>query len=405
MLRKVATWARKALSSFRASLISISDPSISRLFGYGGAPNYSGVEVYEGSALGLSAVYRACALISGTIAGLPLRTLRDTGDGMRQRVGSWLDKPEGDYGRTSFEWTETILWHLLLHGDAFLMHVFGGAGQILQAVPIHPQCVTVRWACPGDNPQPVGGKWYCVRLLDGEVIELDARGMTQIMGPSLDGLRGMSVIAVARNSLGTAIAGDRAAAVAFSTGGMAAGIVTPDEDLDPDEVAAVREAIDSHASGWENNNRIAVLSRKLQFNQLSVSAEDAQFMQSRAFQIEEIARWFGVPPHLLMQVDKQSSWGTGVAEQNQGLARYTLSGWTSRIEQRLSRLLPNPRFVEFDYKGLLQPSPADEINLLIAQVGAGLLTKDEARGVLNLPPLGLPDPATQAQTEEVPANA
>jgi hypothetical protein len=94
-----------------------------------------------------------------------------------------------------------------------------------------------------------------------------------------------------------------------------------------------------------------------------------------------------VPPHLAGLTEKATSWGTGIESQNLGLARYTLTPWTSRVEQKLSRLLSASRHVEFDYTSLLKPSPEDEIKLLIAQVQAGLLTPDEARSIRNMPPL------------------
>jgi HK97 family phage portal protein len=369
--------------------VSISDPALVELFGVG-FPNYSGVEVGEGSALGISAVYRAVALIAGTVATLPLRTLRDTGDGMRQRVNSFLDNPGGPDGPTPFEWTETVLLHLLLHGNAFLVHIFGGAGQLIALMPIHPLCVTIE---PADVP---GGKRFKASLVDGTLREFDATTMTHIPALSMDGLRGLSPIAVARNSLGTAIAGDRAAARMFSTGALISGMVTPEEDVEEDEAKAIKAALDQKMTGWENAGGISVINRRLKFTPWTMSAEDAQFLQSRAFQIEEIARWFGVPPHLLGQTDKQTSWGQGVESQNRGLARYSLHPWTARIEQRLSRLLPNPRFVEFEFAGLERPTPEAEIDLLIKQVTAGLLTLNEARAIRNLPPLDTPTPAEQA---------
>jgi HK97 family phage portal protein len=408
--RFVARWSRR-------SLLSISDPATAELFGVG-YPNYSGVEVSENSALGLSAVYRAVALISGTVAQLPLRTLRDTGDGQRQRVGSFLDNPGGPHGPTSFEWTETVLLHLLLHGNAFLMHVYGGAGQLVALVPIHPLCVSVEWA-----PERPGGKLFKTNLYapDGTTTlrEFDATTMTQIMGMSLDGLRGLSPVAVARNSLGTAIAGDRAAARMFSNGALTAGLVSADgEELDPDEAKIVKETIDRKVTGWENAGSIAFVNRKLKFTPWTMSAEDAQFLQSRAFQIEEVARWFGIPPFALMQTEKQTSWGTGIEAQQQGLGRTVLAPWAARIEQRLSRLLPNPRFVEFDFSGLERPTPEEEINLLLSQVDGGLITINEARAVRNLPPVEggavlrlkgqpvaspTPTPADQAATGAAPA--
>lgn len=390
-------WRRSEPTRARNSTYSISDPALVELFGLG-TPNFAGVEVGEGSALGLSAVYRAVALISGTIATLPMRTLRDTGDGMRQRVTSFLDNPGGQYGPTSYEWTETVLLHLLLHGNAFLRHVYGGAGQLLALEPIHPLCVSIDAA-----PNRPGGKVFKTSLENGQQVEYDALTMTHIPALCTDGLRGLSPITIARNSLGTAIAGDRAAAKMFSNGMLIAGMVTPKEDVEPDDVKAIKEAINAHVLGWENAGTIPVINRQLDFTALQMIAKDAQFLESRQFQVEEVARWFGVPPHLLMQMDKQTSWGTGVETQNRGLARFVLNGWTSRIEQRLSRLLPNPRFVEFDFAGLERPTPEQEIDLLIKQVQAGLLDIDEARAIRNMPPKKPSSPAEEAQREEVAA--
>src|SRR5678810_1172712 len=104
----------------RSATMSISDPATAAFFGFGGQ-SYAGVTISESSALSLSAVYRAVSLISQSIAQLPLRTLRDV-ENTRTRVNSFLDNPGGPDGPTSFEWTETVLAHLLLHGNAFLIH-------------------------------------------------------------------------------------------------------------------------------------------------------------------------------------------------------------------------------------------------------------------------------------------
>ena len=394
-------WTRR---QERSAPLSIGDPAIAGYFQIGN-PNYSGATVGEGSAVALSAVYRAISLIAGTLASLPLRSLRDTGDGMRQRVTSILDNPGGPDGATGYEWKETVLWHLLLHGDAFLFHAFNGAGGLAALLPVHPLAVSVSWPTPDETRLPVGGKWFDVTYADGTRQRLDAEGMTQIPGPSIDGLRGLSPIAVARNSLGTAIAADRAAARMFNSGATISGLCTPEDDLEPDEAKDIKASLDKSATGWENAGGIAVVNRRLKFQPWTMSAVDAQFLESRQFQIEEIARWFGVPPHLLMQTDKQTSWGTGVEEQNRAMGRNVLGPWTKRIEERLSRLLPSPRFVEFDFAALERPAPQVEIDLLIKQVEAGLLTVDEARAIRNLPPLTATDPAAEAGlgTEQVVA--
>jgi HK97 family phage portal protein len=381
--------------------ISISSPSVASLFDIG-APNYSGVDISESSSLSLSAVYRAVALIAGTIGTLPLRTVRDTGDGMRQRIGSVFDDPGGQIGLVPFNWTETVLCHLLLHGNAYLKHIYGGAGQLVALLPVHPLLVCVELPRPGDVRQPVGGKWFRLTRIDGTQEVLDATDLTQIMGMSLDGIQGLSVISLARNGFGTALAGDRAAANMFSRGALIAGMVTPDgEDIEPDEAKEIKRGIESSVLGWENASSIPVINKRLKFTPWTMTAQDAQFLESRQFSIREIARWFGIPPHLLMETSAASNWGTGIEQQNLGLARFNLVSWTCRVEQTLSTLLPKPRFVEYDFAGLERPAPEVEIALLISQVQAGLLTLDEARAIRNLPPLEQQNPAQQASNAPV----
>lgn len=362
------------------SLLSISDPAFASYFGLG-TPNYSGITIGEGSALSISAVWRAVSLISGTIASLPARSVQANDDGTRDRIPSWVDQPAGPDGATAFEFWETVLVHLLLHGNAYCVHIRNGAGAMVGLYPVHPMAVSI------EVDTRTGLKTYTVTLDDGEARVYDSTSLLHIPALSTDGIRGLSPISVARNSLGTAIAGDRAAAKMFSDGALMAGMITPEDDITGDEAKEIKASLDAKVAGWENASSIAVINRKLKFTPWTMSHEDAQFLQSRQFQIEEIARWYGVPPHQLMQTEKQTSWGTGVAEQNRGLARTTLGPWAARIEQRVSRLMAGNRRLEFDFAGLERPTPEQEIDLLIKQVQGGLMTVNEARAVRNMAPL------------------
>jgi len=377
------------------SIPSVSFPA------FGIEDNGTGQTVSESSATAISAVWRSCNLIAGSIGTLPLRTLVTHADGTRARSASFLDDPGRVTGLTPMAWKELALWHLLLNGDAFGQHIYGGAGQLVGINWVHPMHVEVTL-----DARAPGGRRFKVQVPGAAALHLDGDTMTQIMGPSCDGVRGMSVISVARTSLGTALAGDRGAAAAFATGATVAGLVTPEEDLDPDETDELRDQLNSRTTGAPNAGAIAVVNRRLKFQPWTLSAADRQFLESRMFQVEEVSRWFGVPPHLLSQTDKQTSWGSGVAEQNRGLSRYTLAPWTTRIEEALDRLVTRTRTVEFDYTAFLAPDPETEITLLLAQVNGGVISPNEFRRIRNMPPItggeALRTPAGAAPTSTGP---
>jgi HK97 family phage portal protein len=381
----VAWWTRRRQAPIEpAALVSIGDPALAAYFGL--QVSGAGVPVSESTALGLSAVFRSVSLISGTLATLPFRSLRDTGDS-RERVGSVFDDPGRPIGMRPYQWKQTSIAHLALHGNIFWQHVINAGGGLAGLLPIHPLAVAVDWERDPETGQLTGRKVFDATLPDGSRRRHTEATMTHVPGLCLDGLRGLSPIKVARLSLGKGIAADRAAARAYSDGMSVAGMVTPDEDFQEGDAAKIQTDLNASVGGWENAGKLAVINRRLKFHQWSMSLEDAQFLQSRQFEVEEVARWFGVPPHLLMQTEKQTSWGTGVAEQNRGLGRFTLVHYSAPVEEASSALLGPRRFVEFDYAGLERPTPEQEIKLLIDQVAGGLLTVNEARKIRNLPPV------------------
>lgn len=404
-------WSRQAQQQ-PSDLISVSDPALAEYFRIG-VGNYSGVPVGETTTLGLSAVFRAVNLVSGTIAMLPMNTIREV-DGIVTRVRSVFDDPGAVVGMTPFEWKQTVVAHQMLHGDAFLAKIFNVGGGLAGLVPIHPSSVQV------DPPpkQPAGGltapyrKTYTAFLQDGSRRTFTDDTLLHCPALSLDGRRGVGLLQVARNALGVAVAGDRAAAKMFSDGAMMSGLATPEEgeNWGPDDAAAIKADLDLKTAGWENASAIAVINRRIKLQPWTMTNEQAQFLGSRQFQIEEVSRFTGVPPHLLMQTEKQTSWGTGVAEQNRGLSRYTLSHWTTRLQERCSLLLPSPRVVRFDYHEWERPTPEQEVELLMKQTGGRpILTVNEARARLGYPPIAggdaLEAPAAPQpeQPQEVPA--
>lgn len=363
--------------------ISISDPRFPRWLGIDSA---AGVPVNDYTALSISALWRGTMVVSSSIAGMPLGTMREWGS-TRSRVDSWLDNPAKAVGYRPFSWKQTSILHMILGGDSFQRHLFNGLGMLAGLEPINPNAVSVYW----DDDRP-GGKRFEVSLLrDGRLVREthDASSMTQVMGPTLDGLRGLSVVGIARTSLGGAIAADQAAAATFRNGPMIGGIAVPAaEDLDDGDAEKAQAIINDQIGGTENAGKIVVLERKFDLKPWGMTLKDAQFLESRQFSIQEIARWLGVHPVFLMDPGAVSTWGTGVEILQRGLGRFTLPQWTDPFQEAMSELLPNKSWAQFDFKALERGSPSDEISLIIQQIDGGLLTINQALSLVNRPGIG-----------------
>lgn len=408
------TWGRPARTPAVDNTVSISDPVAAALLTLGG-PSVDGISVNETTVMGLSAFYRAVSLVAGQLASLPFTSYTGGQDGTPAKpVGSIFDDPDGPDGQTVYEWKETAFAHLMLHGRFGAMKLTSEAGGLTRLVAFHPiswqaRCPTTAEYASGDLPY--GGLWFDVHLMDGQMVRLDQRDWFYVPGLSLDGRFGVSLIEAARISLATTIAGDRAAGNMFSKGAMIAGLATPDDEEDiTKDVPEIRRQLDNATGGYDNAGKIAIVNRRLKIQPWTMTNADSQFLQSRQFQIEEISRWTGVPPHLLMQTDKQTSWGTGVEMQDRALGRTVLAPWANRFEQRASRLLARPRWVAFDFAGLERPTPEIERAQIVADWTAGLITLNEARARMKLAPLPggdvlksepapAPEPAADPKTE------
>lgn len=393
---KIWPWGRRDLDSVPGQPANDSLPQLQArwLLQTGRAAGVS----TELEALHSSALYRGVSLVAGTLAGLPFNTF--TGEGIeRQKVKSVFDNPDPS-GQTAFEWKETAFTHLMLYGRCGALKVLTEAGGLSSLPLVHPSAFRV--ALPTGDEHPAGGVWFDVTLENGKAYRTDAEGFWYVPALSLDGRTGVGLLELAAESIGTTLAGDETASILFTSGATISGLATPKEDgsMEADDLAQARRELRNATSGEENAGRIALVNRALDFTPWTMTAQQAQVLESRQFQIEEISRWTGVPPHLLMQTDKQTSWGTGVDEQNRGLSKFVLGHWASRFEQRASRVLANPRWAEFDFAGLERPNFAVEVDLLVKQVQAGLITVNEARAIRNLPPLPEPDPPVEDDAED-----
>ena len=368
--------------------VSIGDPALADFLGMSPL-SASGQAVGEHSALGLTAFYRAISLLSGPLAALPWRTYTTTDDDQRERVESWCDDPGAPMGLTPFAWRELALVHLTMWGNAYGWQVRTRAG--LQGLQwLHPKTVRVEL-----DPKTMQ-KAFIVAMADGKQERFSPIQVLHITALSTDGVIGVSPLTVGRNAIGAGLAGDEAAGKMFRNGLMLGGMVSSDQTLDKEQARQVKEAFQSKLGGAKHAGELLVTNASLKFSPWQQTAEDAQFIESRSFQVEEIARFYGLPK-VLLAADGASTWGSGIAELVRGLEKFTFRPWAARVEQALTTLLPEGQHLEIDFAGLLAPSETEATANLIAEVDAGLLTIDEARRIKNRPPA--PTPAVQ----EVPA--
>jgi HK97 family phage portal protein len=338
-------------NSIENPAVPLTSDSLLTVLGSGEA-TAAGIAVSEKTSLGLPAVWRAVNLIAGTVASLPLHAYRADGDTKTKvttgQAAALLDNPHPDM--TPFEFWETVVSHMLLWGNAYLWIGRNQLGQVTELWPIHPARVKV------GRTSEMGTKIYDV---DGGKAAYTDRTMLHLPAFGYDGICGVSPIRAARQGLALALAAEQYGATLFGSGSLATGILQTEQRLDAQQADAIQKRWAAKRSGLDSAHSTIVLDSGAKFHQLSIPPEDAQFLQSRSFQISEVARMFGVPPHMLMDTDKSTSWGTGIEQQSIGFVVFTLRPWLTRIEQRVTRLVrPQPVYAKFVVEGLLRGDSA-----------------------------------------------
>lgn len=361
----------------------------------GGKSTSSGVNVDPDTALKFTAVLRAINLIASTSAGLPLKTYRR---GTRLEESTRIvDDPNPEL--TKFELWERQFAHLAGWGNAYMVPVEDAPGRIAELWPLMPDRVAVRRDSP--TPSNPAGKVFEVskadrrtdgRLVDepNKTVELPARGLIHVPGFGYDGLVGMSPIGYAREAIGAGLAAEEAANRMWSSGMMSSGVLQTDKKIaDETEAESIKQRFMRKVAGREHAHEVAVLDQGVNWQQISLNPDDAQFLESRKFQVTEIARLYGIPPHLLGDVERSTSWGTGIEEQTIGFVVFTLQpGYLQRAEQRVTkRLVPPQRYAEFTVDGLLRGDSKTRAEVYTAALDpeTGWMVRDEVRQRENLP--------------------
>jgi len=327
----------------------------------------SGKTVTERSAMQMTAVYSCVRILAEAVAGLPLHLYRYNADGGKEKA---IDHPlylllhdEPNPEMSSFVFRETLMTHLLLWGNAYAQIIRNGKNQVVALYPLMPNKMSVDRDENGKlyytyyrgSDEAIRDRQYAVKLQPSDVLHIPGLGF--------DGLVGYSPIAMAKNAIGMAIACEEYGAKFFANGAAPGGVLEhPGTIKDP---ARVRESWQHTFGGSGNANKIAVLEEGMKYTPIGISPEQAQFLETRKFQINEIARIFRVPPHMVGDLEKSSF--SNIEQQSLEFVKYTLDPWIVRWEQSITRslLLQSEKkeyFVKFNLEGLLRGDYQSRMN-------------------------------------------
>lgn len=332
-------------------------PGSSYAFYLGGSS--SGKMVTERSAMQMTAVYACVRILSEAIAGLPLHVYRYKEDGGKEKAARHplylLLHDEPNPEMSSFVFRETLMTHLLLWGNAYAQIIRNGKGEVVALYPLMPNKMSVDRDKNGILYYEYQRSSDEAHTMKGYSVVLTPSDVLHIPGLGFDGLVGYSPIAMAKNAIGLALATEEYGSKFFANGAAPSGVLEhPGTIKDP---ARVRESWQSTFGGFHNSNKIAVLEEGMKYTPISISPEQAQFLETRKFQIDEIARIFRVPPHMVGDLEKSSF--SNIEQQSLEFVKYTLDPWVIRWEQSIQRTLLTQEekksfFVKFNVEGLLR---------------------------------------------------
>lgn len=349
----------------------------------------AGKNVNERSAMQMTAVYACVRILSEAIAGLPLHMYRYKDEGGKEKAIDHTlyhllhDEPNPEM--TSFVFRETLMTHLLLWGNAYAQIIRNGKGEVIALYPLMPNRMEVNRDSNGRLYYEYQTMKEDAPTMKGAVYQLDPSEVLHIPGLGFDGLVGYSPIAMAKNAIGLSMAAEEYGAKFYANGAAPSGVLEhPGVLKDP---AKVRDSWNAAFGGSSNSHKVAVLEEGLKYTPISISPNEAQFLETRKFQIDEIARIFRVPPHMVGDLEKSSF--SNIEQQSLEFVKYTLDPWVVRWEQSLYRALlssdeKNTYFFKFNLEGLLRGDYQSRMQGYSIGIQNGFMCPNDVRELENL---------------------
>lgn len=355
---------------------------------YYGTTSESGEVVTKNSSLKLSAVWACVRLIAGTIATLPLNMYERMADGSRLEA---KDHPlyellhyQPNADQTAMQFWEVFLFSLLMQGNAFAEKSYLN-DRLVALEFLLPERVTAKRTRDGSI------EWKYIDPDTGKERVIPESRMFHVPAFSCDGIFGLSVIRYAVNIFGGAMSAEKAASSTFANGLKFPGVFEFDHVLKPNQREQFQQNVADQYAGAINAGRIPLLEAGIRYKQINMNPDDAQLLESRSFSVEEICRWFGVPPFMVGHGEKSSAWPTSIEQQMLAFASFVLRQWCVRIEQAVRKQLLRPEerkrfYAEFNMDALLRADSAARAQFYSTMTQNGLMARNEARIKENLAP-------------------
>ena len=367
-------------------------------YGSASAGSYAGEHIGETSSLRSATVLSCVKIITGAGAHLPLNVyqrLPGGGKTVANGQGRAINHPLNSLlhdapnpSLTAFEYKERMLAHLELWGNHYSLLDMNAKGVVTALWPLRPDRMQVRWAVPGDIRS---GRIYLYTMEHGAQVAFTENEILHVPGMGFDGLIGYSPIGLMVNQIGLDITLMKYASKFFANGATLGYVLKHPVELSPDQRKHIEESFRAQRAGVDRAHRVMVLEEGMDLKEITVPPEHAQFLESRKFTRGEIAGMFQVPPHLIGDTEKTTSWGTGIEQQNIGFAQFCLLPRLGRIEDRLNLSLLGVRervtfFCEFNMMGMLRGDAVGRSAYYRGLTETGAISPNEIRALENMNP-------------------
>jgi HK97 family phage portal protein len=334
-----------------------------------GSRSKSGAVVTSETALQVAAVYACVRIICGAVATMPLdikrrvddRTREDASDTqlwrlIRRRPNGW-QKPA--------QFRRLLQAHVLLRGNAFC-HVVRSRGEIIQLLPLHPDRMKV-------EQQPDLSLKYKYQRKNGVTEEFSQREIFHLFGLTLDGITGVTPITYARETIGLSLSMEDHGASTFKNGMRASGVLTHPDKLGEDSRQNLKDSLAEYRAGGDSEGLFLILEEGMVQSQLKMTAQDSQWIESRKFSRTDIAMFFGVPPHMIGDTEKSTSWGSGIEQQKDGFVTFTLDDHLTMWEEGITIDLASDEriYAKFNRNALVKGNIKDRTDAYAKALGVG----------------------------------